>query len=134
MTLNFHHVNICASDVPEADRFYGDVLGLGRLEMNSSRILQTYTDKAAFRDAGAGIQWHMNMPDANLNFRTGHAINPVARGHLAFRTDDIEQVKARLQEHSVPFSEYGEWAMKDWYQIFFNDPTGQIIEVHQVVR
>ena len=29
-------------------------------------------------------------------------INPVERGHIAFRTDDIEAFKAMLDQHSIP--------------------------------
>ena len=30
------------------------------------------------------------------------------------------------------YADYGAWAMKGWSQIFFYDPAGNIIEVHQV--
>ena len=36
-----------------------------------------------------------------------------------------------LTEKGVPFADYGTWAMGGWYQIFFYDPAGNIIEVHQ---
>jgi catechol 2,3-dioxygenase-like lactoylglutathione lyase family enzyme len=62
----------------------------------------------------------------------GQAINPVERGHIAFRTDNIEEIKVRLKQRGIPFSDYGAWAMKDWKQIFFHDPDGNIVEVHQV--
>ena len=60
------------------------------------------------------------------------AINPVERGHIAFRTDDIEAFRRRLRERGIPFCDYGAWAMKGWEQIFFYDPDGNIVEVHQV--
>jgi glyoxylase I family protein len=32
----------------------------------------------------------------------------------------------------VPYADYGKWALAGWYQIFFHDPDGNIIEVHQI--
>jgi glyoxylase I family protein len=65
--------------------------------------------------------------------RTGQAINPVEKGHIAFRTDDIAAVKSRLKDRGIPLSDYGTWAMKGWHQIFFHDPEGNVIEVHQIM-
>ena len=57
--------------------------------------------------------------------------NPVDRGHIAFRTDDIEAFKAMLRAKNIQFADYGVWAMAGWYQIFLQDPDGTIVEVHQ---
>src|SRR5262249_36475945 len=62
---------------------------------------------------------------AGVSFRTGQAINPVERGHIAFRTDDIEAFKRRLTEIGIANSDFGTWAMKGWEQ---NDPGGNIEE------
>ena len=37
---------------------------------------------------------HLSTLDLNVAFRTGQAINPLERGHIAFRTDDIEASSA----------------------------------------
>ena len=42
-----------------------------------------------------------------------------------------EAFKVLLREKKIPFADYGEWAVKGWYQIFFEDPEGTVIEVHQ---
>jgi hypothetical protein len=34
----------------------------------------------------------------------------------------------------VRYSDYGGWAMTGWQQIFFYDPDGNVIEVHQARR
>ena len=36
-----------------------------------------------------------------------------------------------LDEKGIPYSDYGVWAMADWYQVFLQDPDGNIVEVHQ---
>jgi catechol 2,3-dioxygenase-like lactoylglutathione lyase family enzyme len=132
MELKLHHVNIASDKTLEMDRFYRDVLGLrGAPELEGIRVgavVKTTTDK--FVDDGR-IQFHLAWRDADLAFRSGHVVNPVERGHLAFRTPDIEQVKAELTAKGVPFSDYGIWAMSGWYQIFFHDPSGQVVEIFQ---
>ena len=64
-------------------------------------------------------------------FRTGQIVNPVSHGHIAYRCDDIEAVKAELDAKGVPYSDRGERAVEGWHQIFFHDPDGNVIEIHQ---
>ena len=74
---------------------------------------------------------HLAERDLGVGFRTGNAINPLERGHVAFRTDDIEACKRHLRDKGIPFSDYGAWAMGGWEQVFFHDPEGNVVEVHQ---
>jgi glyoxylase I family protein len=67
----------------------------------------------------------------NIGFRTGKVVNPVQRGHIAFRTGDLAAFKRRLDDMGIPYSDYGDWAMTGWMQIFFYDPDGNVVEVHQ---
>ena len=76
-------------------------------------------------------QVHLATKDLGVGFRTKHVVNPLERGHIAFRTDDIAAFKKRLEEKNIPYSDYGQWAMGGWHQIFFYDPEGNVIEVHQ---
>src|SRR5262245_57314415 len=134
MKIKLHHVNVCSKDVPGLEEFYRDVLDLApEPSLEQGRILgqQGYDGSVAFLSDGT-TQFHLAEKDYGISFRTGLAINPVERGHIAFRTDDIEAFKKRLQEKGIPFSDYGAWAMKGWEQIFFHDPEGNVIEVHQV--
>lgn len=132
--VKLHHINICSDKVSAVDAFYRTVLGLDDVpQLRGARIdTEGYAGRTAFVTDG-NVQIHLSTPDLDVAFRTGQAINPVARGHIAFRTDDIEAVKKCLTGNSVRFSDYGIWAMKGWYQIFFHDPSGNIVEVHQVV-
>jgi catechol 2,3-dioxygenase-like lactoylglutathione lyase family enzyme len=133
MKMKLHHINFCTRNVPAMDEFYRTVLGLEpEPSLNATRVLeQGYGGKVAFVTDGA-TQVHLAEKDLGVSFRTGQAINPVERGHIAFRTDDIEAFKRRLKEKGIPFSDFGAWAMKGWDQIFFYDPDGNIVEVHQV--
>jgi glyoxylase I family protein len=133
MKLKLHHVNFCTTNVPAMDKFYRDVLELEpEPSLQTSRITKDgYAGDVSFITDGA-IQVHLAEKDLGVGFRTGQAVNPVERGHIAFRTDDIAAVKKRLEEKGVQYSDFGAWAMKGWEQIFFYDPDGNIIEVHQV--
>jgi glyoxylase I family protein len=134
MKIKLHHVNVCSKDVPELAEFYRNVLDLApEPSLEAGRILdkEGYPGQVAFLSDGT-TQFHLAEKDFGISFRTGQAINPVERGHIAFRTDDIEAFKGRLREKGIPFSDYGAWAMKGWAQIFFSDPEGNVIEVHEV--
>ena len=90
-----------------------------------------YAGDVAFVTDGA-IQTHLAKKDVGAGFRTGQIVNPVSRGHIAFRTDDLQGFKAHLEAKGVPYSDWGNRAVAGWHQIFFYDPDGNVIEVHQV--
>jgi glyoxylase I family protein len=133
MNIKLHHVNLCSTNVSAMEEFYRQVLDLKpEPALNESRTPEGgYAGKVAFVTDGT-TQLHLAEKDFGVSFRTGQAINPVERGHIAFRTDDIEAFKHRLREHGIPYSDFGAWAMRGWEQIFFYDPEGNIVEVHQV--
>jgi glyoxylase I family protein len=132
MNLKIHHINFCSTNVPAMDAFYRDVLGMQpEPTMSAARVTdQGYPGAVSFVTDGA-TQVHLAEKDLAIGFRTGNVVNPVERGHIAFRTDDIAAFKRRLEERGIPYSDYGAWAMRGWQQIFFYDPDGNIIEVHQ---
>jgi glyoxylase I family protein len=135
MKLKLHHVNLCTTNVPAMDEFYRSVLDL-KPEPTLAAVRDTaqgYDGSVAFLHDG-DTQFHLAQKDLAVGFRKQHAVNPLERGHIAFRTDDIAAFKKRLDEKGIPYSDYGAWAMNGWYQIFFYDPEGNIIEVHQVAE
>lgn len=133
MKIKLHHINLCTNNVPAMDEFYRTVLDLGdetTMEAMRSKTEDGYTAPVAFLTDGT-TQMHLAGRDLGVCFRTGQAINPLERGHIAFRTDDMAAFKQRLKEKGVPYADFGNWAIKGWQQIFFYDPDGNIIEVHQ---
>ncbi len=135
MKVTFHHINICARDVPELDRFYADILKQG--DVPEMRALPTLDKNAlsgpvAFRGDGQ-VQLHLAETDLDLALRHEQAINPLERGHIAFRTDDIVAFKAHLDAQGIRYADYGTTFTEFWHQIFFLDPAGTIVEVHQVL-
>jgi catechol 2,3-dioxygenase-like lactoylglutathione lyase family enzyme len=133
MRIKLHHVNLCSTNVPAMDAFYRTLLDLEpEPGLNAVRVTTAngYTGSVAFVTDGT-TQLHLAERDLGVGFRTNNAINPLERGHIAFRTDNIEAFKRRLREKGIPFSDYGAWAMDGWEQIFFHDPEGNVVEVHQ---
>jgi catechol 2,3-dioxygenase-like lactoylglutathione lyase family enzyme len=136
MQIKFHHVNLSTSDVPGLDVFYREVMDMKpEPTLNNIRITQQgYSGKVSFLTDGreGAAEFHLAEKDLKIGFKTGQAVNPLEKGHIAFRTDDIAAFKKRLEEKGIPYSDFGAWAMKGWEQIFFYDPAGNIVEVHQV--
>jgi catechol 2,3-dioxygenase-like lactoylglutathione lyase family enzyme len=132
MKLALHHVNFSTGDVARLDAFYRDVMGLAaEPSLNAGRVTTDgYPGKTAFVTDGQ-TQIHIAERDLEIGFRTGQAVNPVDRGHIAFRTDDIAAFKRRLDAKGIRYADFGAWAMKGWHQIFFYDPDGNVVEVHQ---
>ena len=52
-------------------------------------------------------------------------------GDVAFITDGATQFHIAEKDMGIKYSDYGGWAMSGWHQIFFYDPDGNVIEVHQ---
>ena len=129
MLTKIDHLGIAVRDLDESVEYYEKSLGLhchGREEVRSQKV------KTAFFEVG---EVHLELleptaedsPIARFLEKNGEGIH-----HIAFRTDDIATFKARLEEKGIPYSDFGAWAMKGWEQIFFYDPDGNVVEVHQV--
>lgn len=134
MKLTLHHVNLSTDRVAEMEAFYRDILGLhvprdGLPALEKSR---GYAGDVAFVSDGA-IQMHLAQRDVLAGFSTGQVVNPVAGGHIAYRTDDLAAFRRHLEDRGIPYSDWGDRAVEGWHQIFFFDPDGNVIEVHQVL-
>jgi glyoxylase I family protein len=116
MKLKLHHLNLCSKDVAGMEEFYRSVLDLApEPSLNGARdTSQGYAAPVAFVTDG---QTQMHLATRDLE--------------IGFRTDDIAAFKQRLEEKNIAYSDYGQWAMNGWHQIFFYDPEGNVIEVHQ---
>ncbi len=133
MKIKLHHVNFCTNNVEAMNAFYREVLdmdGVPGMNQNRTQSKDGYNGEVAFVSDGA-TQFHLAEKDLTAAHRTKTFLNPLERGHIAFRTDDIAAFKKRLEERGIPYADWGAWAMQGWQQIFFYDPDGNIIEVHQ---
>ena len=134
MKLKLHHINLSTSNVAAMTNFYQLIMGL-REEHDGIPVLEKkkgYAGDVAFVSDG-DIQTHIATRDIEAGFRTGMIVNPVAQGHIAYRCNDIKAFKLHLDENNIPYSDWGDRAVAGWHQIFFYDPEGNVIEVHQVL-
>ncbi|MCH2076305.1 MAG: VOC family protein [Rhodobacteraceae bacterium] len=138
MKLEFHHINYVSEDVDRMHDFYTRVLGLA--DMPEDQFPRTESDdtkgfdgKIRFATDGA-MQMHLAQRDFTVHFKNGHTINPIERGHIAFRTNDLGAFLALLDAEGIPYSDYGTAFSAEWHQVFFQDPEGNVIEVHQQVK
>lgn len=135
MKVWLHHINHVSENVERLRRFYADVMGMGTQEgdLPLREASRDYTGDVAFMRDRSAIQFHLAQKDLGLAYRANKTVNPVEKGHIAFRTDDIEAFKKHLEANGVPYSDYKGVATGSWHQIFFHDPEGNIVEVHQVL-
>ena len=135
MKIELHHINLSTNKVDEMNDFYLNVMKL-KTETQGLPILEKkkgYSGDVAFVSDGT-IQTHLAEKDLNVCFKTGHSINPLEKGHIAYRTDDLEAFKTHLDQLGIRYSDWGETAVAGWKQIFFYDPDGNVIEVHEVEK
>ena len=143
--IRLHHVNVTSEDMNALNEFYSKALGLEQIP-SPAMIATTssgeadgdaeWEDGATFFSAGdrENLQIHATRWQPYLAIKEGHSVNPLIGGHFAFRTDNIQEVMERLRANDIPFDDWGIWSVKGWYQIFFTDPAGNMIEIHQVME
>lgn len=133
MKLKLHHINLSTDNVERLDDFYQNILGLDNQVSGLPKLekKQGYAGDVAFVSDG-DIQMHLAQKDIHASFNAEQIVNPVSHGHIAFRTEDIAAFKQKLEAHNIPYSDWGNQAVEGWEQIFFYDPDGNVIEVHQV--
>ena len=117
------------------DSFYRDVLTLG--DEDPDQLPPLNKDKGLVGDVSfvtdGAIQMHLTPKDVLNSFKSGQVVNPLERGHIAYRTDDIQEFMSHLDDQGVHYSDWGSNAVKGWHQVFFYDPDGNVVEVHQIV-
>ena len=138
MKLEFHHINFVSKNVDGMNDFYKNILEMDSIPTEHfARTKETfdsgYSGKINFVTEGK-IEMHLAERDINVAFKNNHTINPVDKGHIAFRTDDINSFIDKLKKENIPFSDYGTTFAKEWHQVFFHDPEGNVIEVHQNIK
>ena len=138
MKLEFHHINYVTRNVDKLNNFYKNILQMDSISEESFKRTKAtestgYNGKIKFVTEGK-IQMHLaekNLDIASLNKKH---INPVERGHIAFRTDNLEEFISILKKNKINYADYGTTFSAEWHQIFFYDPEGNIIEVHQKIE
>ena len=102
MKLQLHHINLSSDKVDKMNEFYLKVMNL-QTETEGLPILEKnkgYSGDVAFVSDGK-IQTHLAEKDLDVCFNTGHSINPLEKGHIAYRTDDLNAFKKHLDKLKI---------------------------------
>ena len=121
MNLKLRHINLCSGNLDAMDAFYPAVLTLGDedpQELPPINEEEGLVGNVSFVTDG-DIQMHLTQKDVLNSFRSGQLVNPLERGYIAYRTDDIVAFMAHLDSQGVPYSNWGSDAVKGWHQVFF---------------
>ena len=123
MKLEFHHINIVSKNVDELNNFYKNILQMDSIsETDFPRTKATessgYNGKIKFVTEGK-VQMHLAERDFDVAKQNNRHINPVERGHIAFRTDDLEEFIKILEKNKINYADYGTTFSAEWHQIFF---------------
>jgi len=126
MKLEFHHINFVSKDVDRLHDFYTKVLGLD--DIPQEEFPRTEADEGSGYDGhirfatDGDMQMHLAERRLDVAFVNGQVINPVDRGHIAFRTDDLPAFLKVLEENNMPYSDYGTAFATEWHQVFSRTP------------
>lgn len=136
MKFKFHHLNLCTDNLPRLTKFYQRLFELGTIRdeehtrVNAERSGNGYSGNVDFLTDGA-IEFHWAERDVDTGFKMKQFVNPMAKGHYCFRTDDIWGFMRRCDELGIRYADYGKWAIAGWHQVFLTDPDGNVVEIHQ---
>ena len=99
-------VSLSTDNVDGMNVFYRDVLGLDPEDSGLPTLEKKkgYAGDVAFVTDGA-IQMHLAQKDVQAGFNTGQIVNPLSRGHIAYRTDNLAAFKAHLDAQGVRYSD-----------------------------
>ena len=113
------HTAVLVADIQRAEQFYGNVLGL-------SKVDRTLKYPGAWYQVGA-YQIHL-IEDTDTTVTLQNAEKLGRNRHVAFGVADLDAAKERLQSHGceVQMSASGRAAL------FTQDPDGNVIELSAV--
>ncbi|QIE55777.1 hypothetical protein G5B40_10130 [Pikeienuella piscinae] len=138
MSWSIHHVNLESRDVRRTAAFYTRVLGMaeGAWTFPESRgYIPGAPDKLALfpdgRDSHTGL--HLIAPDEDFAARNNLKHNPSLGGHFAIEVKDLKAVMKRLDAAGVPYSDAGVFAIPGLWNIYVEDPDGNLVEINQRV-
>ena len=118
------HVQLTVSvdQVPEALRFYGELLGLSALEKPE----ELKHNPGAWYQVG-GTQLHISGE------RLDAGANAASKRHVCFMVDDLGAYRRRLEQLGVAIIE-DKQPMQGFERFYLRDPGGNRLEVAMIAR
>lgn len=116
------HTAILVSDLEQADRFYGEVLGLAKVE-RSLKFSGSWYQVGAYQIHLIVAPTVSSTQHAEIQTKWGR--NP----HIAFAVVDLDAAKQKLLTHNCPI----QMSASGRAALFTQDPDGNIIELSQLI-
>ena len=141
MSWSIHHINIQANDVRRCAAFYTSILGMSEgewvLPSTGAGYIPIAKDRLALFDDptrdGQAQGLHIIKPDPDFAKNNNLTHNPSVGGQFAIQVSDMKAVIRRLEAAGVPYSDAGAFAIPGLWNIYFEDPEGNLIEVNAKV-
>jgi catechol 2,3-dioxygenase-like lactoylglutathione lyase family enzyme len=129
LELHHHGIRIGPSkdEVEKARRFYTDVMGLSP---DPGRPVIPTID-GYWMDVGGTAQIHLMGVEGQSKFAKGPNQDP-SRPHVALAVPSIDEAERELRRLGVEYWMAESVVGPDSRQIFFYDPFGNMIELHQI--
>ena len=115
------HTAILVSNLEQADRFYGEILGLAKVE-RSLKFSGTWYQVGTY-------QIHLIVAPS-IPFTTQNPEKLGRNPHIAFAVSDLDAAKQRLLTHNCPI----QMSASGRAALFTQDPDGNIIELSQLSK
>ena len=106
MKMTLAAYNLTTTNVPKNETTFSqrdEPRGRADAKFRAHHRLQGYSGETAFATDGH-IPVHMSERDLAYGFRQKQFVNPLERGHIAFRTDDIAASRSFSIEKDIPCS------------------------------
>ena len=100
---------------------------LGKVNINSNQLAIFNID-----ENHSGI--HINKADFTFSWRNNFIHNPTIGGHPALNVKDIKLFINRLKSSNIAVTDAKIYAMPNIHQVYFFDPSANIIEVNQNIN
>jgi hypothetical protein len=135
---NFHHINLECYNVRSSVNFVTQYLKMKEgswkapIELGKVNIKSNQLAIFNLNDNHSGI--HINKADFTFSWRNNFIHNPTIGGHPAFNVKDIKLFIKKLKSCDIAVTDAKIYAMPNIHQIYFFDPSANIIEVNQNIK
>jgi catechol 2,3-dioxygenase-like lactoylglutathione lyase family enzyme len=135
------HIGVRANDVRESAAFYREVLGMQEQEFPAvpkadfvkydlrEDTIAYFPEEGG--DGRTGLHIALATPE-QLKDHDWH-VHPLINGHFALEVDDLDEIRRRLEERGIPYTDIGVTALRGRHMIYVYDPAMNVVEIHQRV-
>ena len=132
-----HHMNLESLNVRESICFFCDLLGMKEGQwvapINKGDFSIDPSELAILPLSNNNRGLHVIKPDDGFGYRNNFAHNPSIAGHPAITIQNISNLKAKLEQEKILYSDAKVYAMPGFHQIYLYDINANMLEINQAV-